>query len=206
MPCFVCATLATPRTDPLWRGVRILCENPASFNGHVNAKLTHLLICESSEINNSINFYRFAFGRSQLQINRKAIAKGHKSKENEYENGNGNRNGNGNGNEQHHHNKKKKELCHVAQRCAFSVNGSAPVEFLSTASYIYGIRFTGIRISMKYIWHMANFAVHFRIVFHLPQPQQQNVTKLNYGAKQPSGKLIRRPFLVVVGKKFELAL
>lgn len=81
----------------------------------------------------------------------------------------------------------------------FSANGSAPVEFQSTASYILHRIVYGTRtLPTIYIRHMANFAVHFRIVFHLPQPQQQNVTKLNYGTKQPSGKLIRRPFVVDV--------
>lgn len=149
---------------------------------------------ETNEINNSINFYRFAFGGSQLQINRKPIAKGHKSKENEYENGNG----------KHQQriiiikNKKEWELTSY-QFGMFSANGSAPVEFQSTASYILHRIVYGTRtLPTIYIRHMANFAVHFRIVFHLPQPQQQNVTKLNYGTKQPSGKLIRRPFVVDV--------
>lgn len=149
----------------------------------------------TNEINNSINFYRFAFGGSQLQINRKPIAKGHKSKENEYENGNG----------KHQQriiiikNKKKEERELTSYQFAmFSANGSAPVEFQSTASYILHISYMVLVLSLQYIRHMANFAVHFRIVFHLPQPQQQNVTKLNYGTKQPSGKLIRRPFVVDV--------
>lgn len=59
---------------------------------------------------------------SQLQINRKAIAKGHKSKESE------NRNGNGNGNEtsttNNHNKNKERELTSqqiVSHRCDLSL-------------------------------------------------------------------------------------